>query len=292
MMPTVSAERPRVSGAEIHAHRMELIGRLASGLAHELNTPVQFAGDSVSFIARAFTDLAPVLASAERLVASPSDGVEALVRELRDGVAAADLPYLRGEVPDACDSAATGIQRIGELSRAIAFLASRPDDERVTANLNEIVETVLVIARHEYKYHADVVLDLAQLPGVPCMPAGVAHALLTLVLNAAEAVAARRAGSAERGRITIRSSHAPDHVRITVSDDGNGIPAEVRDRIFDSRSTSAAEGQRLGRGLEMACAIIAGGHAGTLTFESTLGVGTTFELTLPLSEGDRRGVDG
>jgi signal transduction histidine kinase len=136
------------------------------------------------------------------------------------------------------------------------------------------------------------VLELAPLPGVPCVPARIAHALLTLVLNAAEAIARRRAGSAERGRLAIRTGHAADHVRITVSDDGGGIPIEARDGIFDSPAAPRADGRWRGPGLAMAWAIVVDGHGGTLAFESTLGVGTTFELTLPLSGEESKGVEG
>jgi C4-dicarboxylate-specific signal transduction histidine kinase len=278
-----------LSPALRYAHRMETIGRLAAGIAHEINTPVQFTGDSIAFLADSFASLAPVLSASARL----RDGVpagaagEMLAQEVGRAAAAVELDYLRDEIPTACDSAAAGIGRVAELARAIALLSGRAAAGRAVADLNRIVETVLVVSRNEYKYFADVTLDLAPLPAVPCVATDVTHALLVVVLNAAQAIAARRETSPGQGRIAVRSWCGDGCVGVAVSDDGGGIPDEIQGTVFHPFVTTKQADEHLGYGLAVARAIVVEDHAGTLTFETAVGAGTTFEMTLPVGTDER-----
>jgi signal transduction histidine kinase len=253
---------------DLHGRNLQAIGRLAAGIAHEINTPTQFVGDTVGFLRGAFEDLMALQEVQRELREAAEAGAVTpeLLARVRAAEAAADVEYLRERVPRAFERAEEGLGRVGAVVGAMRELALPPAAEKEPADLNEALRTTLVAATNAYKYVADVATDLGELPPVVCHGADLHHVFLSLIVNAAQAI--ERCG--ERGTIRIRSRAHHDHVLITVADTGHGIAADTADHVFDGRS------------LAIARAVVVERHGGMLTFETMPGEGTTFHVRLPL----------
>jgi PAS domain S-box-containing protein len=257
------------------AQKLESVGRLAAGVAHEINTPVQFVSDSVHFVRDALPDLVGLLGLYRELL-PPQSLPRAAAAEER-----ADLPYLLEQMPRALERSLDGLGRVSNIVKSMGAFA-RPDrSSRAPTDLNRAIEQTLVIARNEYKYVADVELELQPLPLVSCHEGQIDQVILNLVVNAAHAIAKK--GPA-RGKITISSRQEGDEVVIAVADTGTGIAPEIRDRIFEPFFTTKPVGQGTGQGLAIARSVVTERHGGQLDFATRVGVGTTFTLRLPMAE--------
>jgi PAS domain S-box-containing protein len=263
-----------------HAQKLEAVGQLASGIAHEINTPIQYVGDGCHFLRDSFTTLLRLVETYDAVTKSTDLSAQNLVR-LHEAEEEADVRYLLDAVPQAFERTVDGIRRVANIVRALKEF-SHPDRGGATsADLNRVVENTLSVARHEYKYVADVALDLGELPPVQCHVSELSQALLNLVVNAAHAISDRVGDSGERGLISIRTAAEPGQVRIEVTDTGGGIAKEIRDRIFEPFFTTKEVGRGTGQGLAIARSAIVDKHKGELTFGTQMGVGTTFTIVLP-----------
>jgi signal transduction histidine kinase len=261
------------------AEKLEAIGQLAAGVAHEINTPAQYVGDNIAFLSTALRELAPVLEAFKRLRGESRDeGLKAVA-------AAADLDYLLAEIPAAIESAAAGIKQIKNIVIAMKEF-SHPGEELQQTDLNHAIANTVTVARNEWKYVAEVGLDLApDLPLVRCFPSQINQVVLNLVVNAAHAVAERVAGSTDKGAIRVSTRCDGTHVTIAVEDDGIGIPKAIRNRIFDPFFTTKNPGKGTGQGLAIVHRIVVEHHNGAIRVESEPGRGARFEIELPLDGG-------
>jgi PAS domain S-box-containing protein len=269
------------------AQKLESVGRLAAGIAHEINTPVQFVGDSIRFVREAFDDLTRVLeghqqASRWALSQTPS---HSLAEAALEAEAAFDLPYILENAPQALTRMVDGVTRIAGIVRSMKEFAHPGQDGMASTDLNRAIETTLTIARNEYKYVADLQTDLGELPPVVCHAGQINQVILNLVVNAAHAVEAAVKAGQERGRITVCSRQDRDFVVISIEDTGGGIPPAIRDRIFDPFFTTKEVGKGTGQGLAIARSVVVDGHGGEIRFETETGRGTRFIVRLPI---DRR----
>ncbi|MBL9038235.1 MAG: PAS domain-containing protein [Archangium sp.] len=266
-----------------HAQKLESVGRLASGIAHEINTPIQFINDSVHFVRDAFDEAQPLLEKYKALraaaVAGPVTGE--LLSEIDQAEETADLPYLLEHVPKALERSIDGLARVATLVLSMKDFAHPDQKEKASADLNHALSTTLTIARNEYKYVADVETDFGELPPVLCHVNALNQAFLNLIVNASHAIAETVQGTDGRGRIRVATRRDGDHVLISISDTGGGIPESIRSKIFEPFFTTKAVGKGTGQGLSIARNIVVDKHGGTLTFESKVGVGTTFVIRLP-----------
>jgi signal transduction histidine kinase len=266
------------------AHKLESVGRLAAGVAHEINTPVQFVSDSVHFLRDATTDLMTMITHLREVEASVLNGTPSLEAAEAAAYAAetADLPYLVEHMPKAIDRALDGLERVATIVRSMKEFAHPDAVEMAPADLNRAIESTLVIARNEYKYVADVVMSFAALPPVHCHAGDINQAVLNIVVNAAHAIGDVVTGTPNRGRITVTTALDGEMVVVTIADTGGGIPEAIRDRIFDPFFTTKDVGRGTGQGLAIARAIVVDRHRGELTLESEVGQGTTCFIRLPL----------
>ncbi|WP_285557234.1 PAS domain-containing protein [Actinoplanes regularis] len=262
-----------------HAQKLESLGRLSAGIAHEINTPIQFVGDNTRFLAssaQALIDLLLVYREGLGLSATsePSPWRDRLERAEEE----ADLEYLTEEVPLAVNQSLEGIERVASLVRAMKVFSYKDAGTAAYADLNEALESTLTVARNEVKYVADVVLDLGDLPHVLCHVGDLNQVFLNLLVNAADAMLGRDG----RGTITVTSrKDGPDAV-ITITDDGSGIPEELHKVIFEPFFTTKEVGKGTGQGLPLAHAVVVEKHGGTIELSSAPGEGTTFVLRLPV----------
>lgn len=267
----------------VEGRKMEAIGVLASGIAHEINTPIQFVGDNVRFLGDATGDVLLVLQAAAQATAEiEADGlrpetVDVLARALED----ADVGFLVEELPAAVDQATEGVERVAAIVQAMKEFAHPGKENLAPVNLNQAIETTVTVSRNEWKYVAD--LDLSLDPGmgmVPVLAGPLNQVVLNLIVNAAHAIAELEAP--EKGTIAVTTRRGDEWAFISVTDTGCGIPADILDRIFEPFYTTKEVGEGSGQGLALAHRVIVDGHRGHIEVHSTVGVGTTFTIRIPL----------
>lgn len=261
------------------AQKMESLGQLASGIAHEINTPTQYIADNVRFLGDAFEGL---LSSVDAVVAAMEAGRigPEVVGELRDRFEDAEVSFFREEVPLALEQSLEGLDRVASIVRAMKEF-THPSTSKEPTDLDHVVKTTVAMAKNEYKYVADLALELdGDLPRVACVAGEISQVLLNLVVNAAHAI---EEAARERGLITIRTRGLDDGVEIDVEDNGAGIPGHVVDRVFDPFFTTKPVGKGTGQGLALAFDVLVRKHGGRLDVRSTPGVGTVFTVFVPRS---------
>ncbi|MEV4702945.1 ATP-binding protein [Actinoplanes sp. NPDC049316] len=274
------SERQRLELDLRHAQKLESVGRLAAGIAHEINTPIQFVGDNARFLETAFADLNRLqeayreLISATRGEARHADLV-ADVERIADEI---DIEFLLEEVPMALQQSLEGINRVAGIVRAMKAFGHPGSEEKTQADLGEAIANTLIVANNEIKYVADVVTDFAELPLVHCHLGDINQVVLNLVVNAAHAISAADRG---RGTITVRTRLADSQVVIEVADTGTGVPPEIADKLFDPFFTTKEVGTGTGQGLALVRTLVVDRHGGEVDFTSEPGVGTVFTVRLP-----------
>ena len=250
--------------------RLESIGRLAAGVAHEINTPIQYLSDSVSFIREGVKELLEYIDALHAAMPQPPVPDE-------------NVEDLRKEMPPALTLVADGLSRIAEIVRSMKDFAHADQNEMGPTDLNRAIASTLVIARSEYKPVAEVETDYGQLPPVTCHTSQINQVVLNLVVNAAHAIADKIRRSGAVGKITVSTRVEGERVVIAIGDTGGGIPEDIRARIFDPFFTTKEVGRGTGQGLSIARNVIVKGHGGELDFTTELGKGTTFYIRLPIS---------
>jgi signal transduction histidine kinase len=263
-----------------HIRKLEAIGRLAAGIAHEINTPVQFIGDNLHFLGETIGALAHALTVC-RNQPSPMDR-----EELERRLAAIDVDYIISEAPKAIAQSLEGVQRVAALVKAMKEFSHPDAGVWRNEDLNQAIRTTLTIARNEYKYVADVVPDLdPDLPPVPCFGGAIQQVVLNLLVNAAHAVGeALRVRGESRGTITVQTRKDGSVVEIRVIDNGTGIPKAIQPRMFEEFFTTKPAGRGTGQGLHLCRQIVVVRHGGSIGFTTSEGQGTTFFVRLPLEQ--------
>ncbi len=268
------------------AQKLEAVGQLAAGIAHEINTPTQYVGDNTRFfqdafqgICNAFHAYAELLDAAKRQNVTPE-----LLARTEETVISSDLEYLFEQIPKAIGETLEGVERVRQIVRAMKEFSHPGGKEKALADLNRAIETTVTVARNEWKYVAEMVLDLdRRIPQVPCFIGEFNQAILNLVVNAAHAIAdVIKEKPGTLGKISISTRRAGANVEIRVSDTGTGISEANRARIFEPFFTTKELGKGTGQGLAILHANIVKKHNGFITFETESGKGTTFIIRLPI----------
>ena len=278
-------DRVRAEAGLAAAQRMAAVGTLAAGVAHEINTPIQFVSDSLYFLRDAAAD---VFGLVDQLVAVHSAVVQGVsptesAAAAAEAIVATDLDYMREKVPAAFERCVDGLARVAAIVRSLKEFSHPSQKEMAPVDLNRAIESTLMVASSEYKYVADVVTELGELPFVTCHLGDINQVVLNLVVNAAHAIGEIVKGTDQKGRITVRTWRDGDVAVITIADTGNGIPAQIRDRVFEPFFTTKEVGRGTGQGLALAWSIVHDKHGGELAFETAVGEGTTFVIRLPIA---------
>ena len=270
-----------------HAQKLEAVGQLAAGIAHEINTPTQYVGDNTRFLKDSFESIAKVLESHRQLLqAAKANTLDAqAVASAEQALADGDLDYLFEQIPAAIRETLEGVERVTKIVRAMKEFSHPGGKEKTPTDLNKAIETTVTVARNEWKYVADLKLDLdPTLPPVPCFVGEFNQCMLNLVVNAAHAigdVVKEKPGT--KGTITVSTHQEQDQIEVRVRDTGTGIPEAVRSRIFEPFFTTKDVGKGTGQGLAIVYTNIVRKHGGTVHFETETGKGTVFILRLPIN---------
>lgn len=273
----------------LQAKKLESVGQLAAGIAHEINTPAQFIGSNIDFLEESFAGMKTLIEAMQkvlRAIAAGQGGEEtgrAAVKRLEE----LDWDFLCCEIPAAISQSREGINRVSSIVQAMKEFSHPGTKEKAYHDLNRIVETTITVARNEWKYCAEVVTHLdPKLPQVFCLADEMSQVVLNVLINAAHAVRERVKGSPDKGLITISTRHLADSVEICIEDNGTGIPESIRDRVFDPFFTTKSVGMGTGQGLAICHDVVEKKHGGTIGFSSDLGTGTSFILRLPIHPHD------
>ncbi len=287
----LALENARLTRQSTLSEKLAAVGQLAAGIAHEINTPVQFVGDSVHFVRGAMDDLARLLgrfqALRDRVVSGQPVELDMLagIAEIEEEI---ELDFLTAEVPRALERSVEGIRRVAEIVHAVKAFGRAESREKILANVNQLLTTTAVVARPEYRHIAELKMQLGDVPQLLCHPGDLNQVFLNLVVNAAHAIADLQKRNPERGTITVVSSVVDGHVLVGVSDTGCGIPAHIGDKIFDPFFTTKDVGKGTGLGLSIARTLVVDKHSGSLSYETVPDQGTTFWVRLPLGDPPSR----
>ena len=277
-------ERSRLEIELRHSQKLESVGRLAAGIAHEINTPIQFVGDNVSFLSGAFDQLLSLCASyqgaCKRSIAGQVSADD--IAQIKHDEELADLDYLRENIPTSIAATLDGVGRVAKIVQSMKAFAHPDRGEKEPADLNRALRNTLTVATNELKYVATVETEFGDIPAVPCFLSDLNQVFLNLLVNAAHAIGDVVGKTGQRGVIRVRTCCEQDHVVVAISDTGTGIPAAVQSKIFEPFFTTKEVGKGTGQGLALARSVIVEEHGGTLTFTTDTGKGTTFFIHIPL----------
>lgn len=266
----------------LHSQKLESVGQLASGIAHEINTPTQFVSSNIAFFDEAFTDLQSSISNIVKACSAENVSAQTILNHLEE----ADWDYLEKEIPTAIQQSKEGLNRVSSIVRAMKEFSHPGDREAQEADINHIIETTVTVARNEWKYVADVELDLdSELPKISCLSDEMGQVILNLLVNSAQAIEEKLGETPEedKGSIRIATTQQPPWVVLRITDTGAGMPKHVTEKIFEPFYTTKSTGKGTGQGLAIAYDVITSKHGGNIQVDSQVGVGTTFTIELPLS---------
>jgi signal transduction histidine kinase len=265
----------------MRSEKLASLGQLAAGVAHEINTPIQYVGDNLRALADFVRELVGLTDQYRELVQLVKEGGPAsdLVGHIEQAEAHADLNYIRVDAPKAVVQGLDGVQRVAHIVKAMKDF-SHPNRDQVTPlEVNAVLARALTLSHNEYKYVADVVTDFADVPAIEGYGAELSQVFLNLIVNAGHAIG----DTGQRGKITVRTRCQGEHIEVAIADTGTGIPTEIQGRIFDPFFTTKPVGKGTGQGLSIVHQIVQQ-HQGTIRFDTQVGQGTTFYIRLPLRQ--------
>ncbi|WP_051249556.1 PAS domain S-box protein [Maridesulfovibrio zosterae] len=278
------AERKNLERKLAMAQKLESIGRLASGVAHEINTPIQYVGDSLLFIKEAFDDLLKVHEIDEKILQAcrKLNEFEKMMNSRDEVAEEQDLEFLIKEIPGACNVASEGVTKVADIVRAMKNFSHPGHEDKQLTDLNKSITTTTTVCRNEWKYVAEMELKPGDIPHIKCFHGSINQVLLNMTVNAAHAIRKKFEGSGEKGKITIATSLDNNFVIIRLSDNGSGMTPEIKDKIFEPFFTTKKVGEGTGQGLAIVHDIIVSKHNGSIDVDSSPETGTTFTIKLPL----------
>jgi two-component system, NtrC family, sensor kinase len=289
---TAERQRDRFEAELRLSQKLEAVGQLAAGIAHEINTPSQYVSDNLAFISESMQQLLPLLDVMPAALGNASAPSDQAMEEYRRLLAAADLDFVRAEIPAAIQQARDGVAQIKKIVRAMKEFSHPGGEDKEAVDFNRAIESTVLVARNEWKYVADLELALdPNLPPIQAVASQLNQVVLNLVVNAAHAIAdavAKSPGS--KGKIRVATVARGDQVELSIADSGCGIPQQNLERIFEPFFTTKEVGKGTGQGLAIARRVVVEGHGGSIKVESEPGKGACFRISLPVGVAKAAGV--
>ncbi len=280
-------ERRALEGQLAHSQKLEGIGQLAAGIAHEINTPSQYIGDNVRFVQQGLKDICSVVSAVRKFVELPDEHAlhSPELSQVQVAMREADIDFLLEEIPLAIEQTLEGISHVNRIVSAMKDFSHPGSDKKVSSQVNRLLDSTITVTRNEWKYVAEMVTTFdPDLPAILCFPGDLNQVFLNVIINAAHAIAdANKTLQQEKGTIQISTHQTDVSVLVKVRDSGTGIPLQARPHVFDPFYTTKEVGRGTGQGLSIAHNIVKARHGGDIWFETECGVGTTFIIELPLS---------
>jgi two-component system, NtrC family, sensor kinase len=280
-------EKEKLQRQLLHAQKLESVGQLASGIAHEINTPVQFINTNINFIEESFTEI-------EEYINLTFDIFEGNLinknnfEKIRPKIKNFDWEFLKEEIPKAIEQSKDGLQRVTSIVQAMKSFSHPGGQGKTESDINRIIMTTITVSRNEWKYVSTIETDLdPNIHPVWCDANAISQVILNILINAAHAIENKlgRNPVGNKGMIKISTAQKDNYIDIRISDSGSGIPKEIHSRIFDPFFTTKEVGRGTGQGLAIAHDVIYAKHNGKMTFETQQDIGTTFIIELPNSSG-------
>ena len=269
-----------------NAQKMESVGQLAAGVAHEINTPIQFIADNLYFLDNGLSSWSKLCDQLKALVSACKLGQETgvLCEEIEKSIDSSGLEFLKQEIPEAIRQSAEGANRVADIIRAMKTFTHPGERSKNPTDLNALIENTLTVSRNEWKYHAKLETQMAtNLPKVPCYQAELGQSILNLIVNASHAIKESFEEDENiKGILRVATQLENGSIEIRISDNGPGIPAELREKIFEPFFTTKPVGIGTGQGLSIVFSVITEKHGGTIEIENDPEWSTTFLIRLPL----------
>ncbi len=273
-------------------HKMEAIGQLAGGIAHEINTPIQYVGDNLSFIQRSWGEYSELLVRYGQLLEAAREipVLHSLIKQVEDEIEQCDMDFLEVEIPTALQQSINGVIQVARIVRSMKEFARPSNGKMDPTDINKVIENALTVCKNEWKYVAEAITEYdSQLPQVPCLAVELSQVIFNLVVNAAHAIEAAELD--QKGQIAISTRVHDGMAEVRISDTGAGVPEAIRQDIFNPFFTTKSVGKGTGQGLAIAQDIVRK-HHGALTMESDVGRGSTFIIRLPLTQQGAESQEG
>lgn len=287
------SERDKMQAELLQARKLESVGQLASGIAHEINTPLQYVSDNTHFLKDAFSDIARVYSVYTQQIeslsfneSSQSQSVELIKKVVDEVKAEADMDYLLTEIPVTLKETIEGLKNITHIVQAMKSFSHPGAEIKTRANVNELIQNAHIISRNEWKYHAVLDLDLEpRLKQTMVYPDLIGQTMLNLIVNASHAINDHLVEN-DKGLIKISSRNEESFICIEISDNGGGISDDIKEKIFDPFFTTKDVGKGTGQGLSLAYSTVVEKHQGKLSVSNNSRGGASFIIKLPLIEED------
>lgn len=281
-------EKEKLQSQLLHAQKLESVGQLAAGIAHEINTPTQFIGTNIAFLDEADQDISDFMTQLQEIA---KKAPQEITVEINRALEKMDWDYLSEEIPLAIKQSFDGVKRVRSIVQAMKEFSHPGNKNKTPLNMNQIINTTVTVARNEWKYVANMELDLdPELPEIPLLADEMSQVVLNMLVNAAHAIGEKLGHdpAGEKGKISITTKKHKNRIEMRIHDSGAGMPEKVQLRIFDPFYTTKKVGKGTGQGLAISHDVIVDKHQGTIEVESVLGEGTTFIIQLPLKDGEEQ----
>jgi signal transduction histidine kinase len=270
----------------LQAQKMESIGQLAAGMAHEINTPIQYVTDNITFVQRCFDPVLAIAESVGELLGTWRRGEldEAAVVACEGKLARLKFDYMKRNVPAALEQSLEGLHRVATIVAAMKDFSHPSTGVKDAVDLGEVINVSTTVARNEWKYVADLEIAISpDLPPVPCLRDEIGQVILNLIVNAAHAIGDAVKDTGSKGLIRVTAGVVGNCAEVRIQDSGTGIPEQARARVFDPFFTTKPVGKGTGQGLAISYVTVVEKHQGKIFFETETGRGTTFIIQLPLT---------
>jgi len=275
-------ERITLEQQLLQAQKLEAIGQLAAGVAHEINTPLQYIQNNTTFLKASVDDLTTLLQTLQALASAEVPGRPEKLEQLMTDVAQCDLDFILTEVPLSVNETLDGISHIVKIVSAMKEFSHPGNQDMVPTDLNSLIENAVVLSKNEWKYVAELSTDLdPSLPHLDCHPGSWRQLVLNLIVNSAHAIEPVAKASGGSGTILIRTRRTADYLELQVEDSGIGMTAEVQERIFEPFFTTKEVGRGTGQGLAIVYDLVVNKHQGSVACSSEPGRGTVMTLRVP-----------